>query len=94
MFVHGMCVCVCACVYVCMCVCVCPVCVQYVPSVLCFTVCLNASISSVQWDTAGQERFKSITQGYYKFASGVMIVYDPTDVVYLHHKMTLIYCSV
>ena len=32
------------------------------------------------WDTAGQERFKNITVSYYKGASGVMLVYDITDV--------------
>lgn len=28
------------------------------------------------WDTSGQERFKSITNAYYRGASGVIIVYD------------------
>lgn len=32
------------------------------------------------WDTAGQERFKNITVSYYKGASGVMLVYDITDI--------------
>lgn len=31
------------------------------------------------WDTAGQERFKNIIVSYYKGASGVMLVYDITD---------------
>lgn len=32
------------------------------------------------WDTAGQERFKGITGSYYKGATGVMVVYDITDI--------------
>lgn len=28
------------------------------------------------WDTAGQERFKTITETYYKGASGIIIVYS------------------
>ena len=28
------------------------------------------------WDTAGQERFQTIAQGYYRGASGVILVYD------------------
>ena len=34
-----------------------------------------------QWDTAGQERFRSITQGFYKGAAAVMVVYDISDQV-------------
>ena len=30
------------------------------------------------WDTAGTERFRSICEGYYKIASGVMLVFDVT----------------
>lgn len=30
------------------------------------------------WDTAGHERFRTITQSYYRSASGVIIVYDIT----------------
>ena len=31
------------------------------------------------WDTAGEERYKSITNVYFKDASGVFIVYDITN---------------
>ena len=31
------------------------------------------------WDTAGQERFKSLTQGFFRNAQGIMIVYDVTN---------------
>ena len=31
------------------------------------------------WDTAGQERFKTITETYYKGASGVLLVYAIND---------------
>ncbi len=30
------------------------------------------------WDTAGQERYQAITDGYYKGAKGVLVVYDVT----------------
>jgi Ras-related protein Rab-1A len=33
----------------------------------------------MQWDTAGQERFRTITNSYYRSASGIIIVYDITD---------------
>lgn len=31
------------------------------------------------WDTAGQERFKTITQTYYKGASGIVLAYSCID---------------
>jgi small GTP-binding protein len=31
------------------------------------------------WDTAGQERYRSVTRGYYRGASGCLIVYDVTS---------------
>lgn len=31
------------------------------------------------WDTAGQERFRSLTAGYYRNASAVIVVYDVTN---------------
>ena len=31
------------------------------------------------WDTAGQERYKALTQGFFRNAQGVMIVYDVTN---------------
>ena len=31
------------------------------------------------WDTAGQDRFRTITQSYYKGASGVILVYSVSD---------------
>jgi Ras-related protein Rab-1A len=37
------------------------------------------NIVSIQWDTAGQERFRTITNGYYRGADGILIVYDLTD---------------
>lgn len=33
----------------------------------------------IQWDTAGQERFRSITNTYYRFVSGIYLVYDITN---------------
>ena len=31
------------------------------------------------WDTAGQERFKTITQTYYKGATGIILTYAVND---------------
>jgi len=31
------------------------------------------------WDTAGQERFKSIIKSYYRYAHGIILVYDITN---------------
>lgn len=28
------------------------------------------------WDTAGQERYKSVTQGFYRNAIGIFLVYE------------------
>ena len=32
------------------------------------------------WDTAGQERYKSLTQGYFRNAEGIMIVFDVSNI--------------
>mmetsp|Transcript_2297 Transcript_2297/g.4916 ORF Transcript_2297/g.4916 Transcript_2297/m.4916 type:complete len:200 (+) Transcript_2297:71-670(+) len=31
------------------------------------------------WDTAGQERFRTLHQGFYRGAHGIIVVYDVTD---------------
>lgn len=31
------------------------------------------------WDTAGQERYKALTQGFFRNAHGILIVYDVTN---------------
>ena len=38
----------------------------------------QARIKTQIWDTAGQERYRSITQAYYKGASGAVVVFDIT----------------
>jgi len=40
---------------------------------------LGKTIKFQIWDSAGQERFRSISQSYYRSASGVLLVYDITD---------------
>lgn len=41
---------------------------------------VNNQIVKMQlWDTSGQERFRSMTQAYYRGASGIMLVYDVTE---------------
>ena len=39
----------------------------------------NKTIHIKIWDTAGQERYKALTQGFFRNAQGVMIVYDVTN---------------
>ena len=36
----------------------------------------NKIIHIKMWDTAGQERYKALTQGFFRNAQGLMIVYD------------------
>ena len=36
----------------------------------------NERIHIKMWDTAGQERYKALTQGFFRNAQGLMIVYD------------------
>ena len=31
------------------------------------------------WDTAGQERFRTLTQGFYRGAAGILVVFDITE---------------
>ena len=41
------------------------------------TVIADGKIVKLQlWDTSGQERFRSMTQAYYRGASGVLLVFD------------------
>ncbi|CAD8185732.1 unnamed protein product [Paramecium octaurelia] len=40
----------------------------------------NGKVMKMQiWDTAGQEKFRTLTQNYYKFAHGVLLVYAVDD---------------
>ena len=39
----------------------------------------NKTIHIKIWDTAGQERYKALTQGFFRNAQGVMVVYDVTN---------------
>jgi len=46
------------------------------------TVFIDGSRIKLQiWDTAGQERFRMISNGFYRAAHGIIIVYDVTDQV-------------
>lgn len=41
------------------------------------SVSVDGRLTKLQiWDTAGQERFRTITQAYYKGASGVLVAYS------------------
>ena len=39
----------------------------------------NKTIHIKIWDTAGQERYKALTQGFFRNAQGVMVVYDVSN---------------
>ncbi|CAD8198262.1 unnamed protein product [Paramecium pentaurelia] len=42
---------------------------------------VNGKIMKMQiWDTAGQEKFRTLTQNYYKYAHGVLLVYAIDDI--------------
>lgn len=42
-------------------------------------IVVDANVIRLQlWDTAGQEKFQSITQGFYRNAAGVFLIYDIT----------------
>ncbi len=44
------------------------------------TITLNNKIVKIQaWDTAGQERFQTMTNGYYRGARAILLVYDITN---------------
>lgn len=43
------------------------------------TISVNNKLIKLNiWDTTGQERFRSVTQSYYKNASGIILCYDVT----------------
>ena len=37
------------------------------------------SIKLQIWDTAGQERFRTLTQGFYRGAAGILVIFDITN---------------
>ena len=39
----------------------------------------DESIKLQIWDTAGQERFRTLTQGFYRGAAGILVVFDITE---------------
>jgi GTPase SAR1 family protein len=39
----------------------------------------NTRLKMQIWDTAGQERYRTITQTYYKGASGIILTYSITN---------------
>lgn len=39
----------------------------------------NIGLKMQIWDTAGQERYRTITQTYYKGASGIILAYSITN---------------
>ncbi|KAI6657813.1 Ras-related protein Rab-10 [Oopsacas minuta] len=39
----------------------------------------NESIKLQIWDTAGQERFRTLTQGFYRGAAGILVIFDITE---------------
>ena len=41
----------------------------------------NMKINFSIWDTAGQDKFRSITRSYYNGASGILLMFDVTDIV-------------
>lgn len=46
----------------------------------CKGIAVNGGKAKAQiWDTAGEERFKTMTNSYYKSASGIMICFSITD---------------
>eukprot|EP00995_Heteronema_vittatum_P002149 NODE_1308_length_1003_cov_1362.149895_g910_i0.p1 GENE.NODE_1308_length_1003_cov_1362.149895_g910_i0~~NODE_1308_length_1003_cov_1362.149895_g910_i0.p1 ORF type:complete len:213 (+),score=44.55 NODE_1308_length_1003_cov_1362.149895_g910_i0:74-712(+) len=59
----------------------------------------NGQLVKMQiWDTAGQERFRTITRGYYRGASAVLLCFDLTDAESFQHCASWVkdveaYCS-
>ncbi|XP_065054501.1 ras-related protein Rab-36-like isoform X2 [Rhopilema esculentum] len=46
---------------------------------------LDRLVNLQLWDTSGEERFKSITNAYYRGSHAVLVVFDTTEIVTLHH---------